>query len=331
VKELRSVRIVVASPSDVHAERELLQGVLEEVNRNIAADRGLRLELSRWETDAYPGFHVDGPQGLIDTILKIDDCDVLIGVFWKRFGTPVKDAKSGTEHEFNRAYEAWKTNGRPQIMVYFNQQPLFPATEDEANQLSRVLAFRSALPREGLWWPYKGKPSFEKLVRNHLAAFIRQNLAFIQQPEKEQSGTQLYERKTEERSLPTSEEKRRSDGLPASASSPRAAGSGGTANTLGVGRFVMNKIAKLRKAGFVENPIRELWFNRGRRMAFTHEALRDMGPSWLDRYLAEKVPPQDFVFHMSRVPSDLQTCQDILKEIHLPNLRANVRLVTFAG
>ena len=114
---VRIVRVVVASPSDVLAERDSLPAVLEELNNGIARDRGLRLELARWETDAYPGFHPNGPQGLIDPLLCIEDCDLLIGLFWKRFGTPVTDAQSGTEHEFRRAYNAWKQNRRPQIMV----------------------------------------------------------------------------------------------------------------------------------------------------------------------------------------------------------------------
>jgi hypothetical protein len=167
------LRIVVASPGDVQAERNTLPAVVDELNNGIALDHGLRSELSRWETDAYPGFHPEGPQGLIDPILHIEDCDILIGIFWKRFGTPVKDAKSGTEHEFQRAYEAWKRQCRPQIMVYFNQRPYAPKTKEEATQWGQVLDFQQNFPKDGLWWPYKGKSQFEKLVRNHLTQFIR--------------------------------------------------------------------------------------------------------------------------------------------------------------
>jgi hypothetical protein len=78
------------------------------------------------ETDTYPGFHLDGPQGLIDPILRINDCDLLIGIFWKRFGTPTADGTTGTEHEFNLALQSWKEKGRPQIMFYFNQRPYAP-------------------------------------------------------------------------------------------------------------------------------------------------------------------------------------------------------------
>jgi hypothetical protein len=92
--QTRVLKIVVASPSDVRGERDSLDEVIAELNRGIAADRGLRMELGRWETDAYPGFHLEGPQGLIDPILKIEDCDILVGIFWTRFGrarSPVSD------------------------------------------------------------------------------------------------------------------------------------------------------------------------------------------------------------------------------------------------
>ena len=101
------LRIVVASPSDVQAEREALPGVVDELNHSTASERGLQLTITRWEDDAYAAFHPQGPQGLIDAILCIEDCDIFIGIFWRRFGTLVHDAKSGTAHEFQRAYEAW--------------------------------------------------------------------------------------------------------------------------------------------------------------------------------------------------------------------------------
>jgi internalin A len=101
----RILRVVVASPSDVQSERNELPSVIEEVNRLVASDRGLHLESFRWETDTYPGFHPEGPQGLIDRIMKVTDCDLLIGIFWKGFGTPTSDGKTGTEHEFSLAYE----------------------------------------------------------------------------------------------------------------------------------------------------------------------------------------------------------------------------------
>lgn len=171
--QTRILRIVVASPSDVQPERDVLPSIIEEVNRGVANDRGLHLVLSRWETDTHPGFHAEGPQGLIDPILKVTDCDLLIGIFWKRFGTPTANGKTGTEHEFGLAYEAWQEKKSPQIFVYFNQKAYTPKSKAETEQWGQVLEFKDKFPKEGLWWSYKGKPQFEKLVRAHLTNYIR--------------------------------------------------------------------------------------------------------------------------------------------------------------
>lgn len=121
------------------------------MNRNTAEDLGLVLKAVRWEADSYPGFHVDGPQGLIDPILKIEDCDILICIFWKRFGTPTKkDSKTGTEHEFDKAYEAWKQNNRPHIMLYFNQKAYSPKGPEDSEQHLAVLNFKKNIPKEAL-------------------------------------------------------------------------------------------------------------------------------------------------------------------------------------
>jgi hypothetical protein len=173
LRQAKILRVVVVSPGDVQGERDALDGIAAEINRGVAADRGVRLELARWETDAYPGFHLEGPQGLIDPILRIADSDVVIGIFWKRFGTPTLDAGSGTEHEIRIAYEAWKRSAVPQIMVYFNERPAAPRSSAEAGQWARVLRFKETFAKEGLWWTYKGRTQFEKLVRNHLSRFVR--------------------------------------------------------------------------------------------------------------------------------------------------------------
>ncbi|MGE0827595.1 MAG: DUF4062 domain-containing protein [Candidatus Binatia bacterium] len=178
-EKVETLRVVVASPSDVKPERDALKNIIEDVNHDIALDRKVRLEISRWEDDAYAGFHVAGPQGLIDAILRIPECDIFLGIFWKRFGTPTTEGTTGTEHEFQLAYETWKQTRRPQIMVYFNQKAATPKTPEEADQWKQVLQFQQQFPKDGLWWPYRGKAQFEKLVRRHITNWLRQRASVL--------------------------------------------------------------------------------------------------------------------------------------------------------
>ncbi len=99
-------------------------------------------------------------------------------------------------------------------------------------------------------------------------------------------------------------------------------------------RFFMVNLEKLLNAGFLEIPSREMWYSRERRMAFSHQAIREMDPRWLERHLAEKVDEggsDDFVFHFVSPPKDIQNCNEILKEIGLSKLHANIRLAHFVG
>lgn len=168
------LRIVVASPGDVQKERDYLPQVLEELNKGVASELRLKLELWRWETDAYPGFHAGGPQGQIDDSMRVENADVVIGIFWRRFGTPTGEAKSGTEHELTRAYAAWKSHGHPHIMLYFSKRPYSPNDLRDLDQWRAVFRFRNRFANAGLWWTYSGPAEFRALVTRHLDRLLRE-------------------------------------------------------------------------------------------------------------------------------------------------------------
>jgi len=171
-RSARVIRVVAVSPGDVMAEREALQEVVDELNRGIATSRGCRLSLWRWETDAAPGLHMKGPSGLIDDMMKIKDADIVIAIFWKRFGTPTMEAESGTEHELRHAWAAWKEHERPEVMVYFCDRDHTPRTDEELEQWRRVLDFQTRMPPEQLVWRYGEVADFERRVREHLTTRV---------------------------------------------------------------------------------------------------------------------------------------------------------------
>ncbi len=61
----RVVRVVVASPGDVAAERKHAVEVIASLNRGMAKDRNVVIEPWLWEVEVRPGFHPEGPLGSI--------------------------------------------------------------------------------------------------------------------------------------------------------------------------------------------------------------------------------------------------------------------------
>jgi bifunctional DNA-binding transcriptional regulator/antitoxin component of YhaV-PrlF toxin-antitoxin module len=175
-QKITALRIVLASPSDVKRERQEFAKITEQVNNDTARPAGFHLELWRWETDSRPGFNPMGPQGLIDQVLKIEQCDLFVGIFWNRIGSKTKFGKTGTEHEFEAAYKAWKRKGSHEILFYFSEKPSNLVAAELA-QRRRVWAFRDSFPEEGLYWTYKGYAEFVKYASDHLREFVHQYAA----------------------------------------------------------------------------------------------------------------------------------------------------------
>lgn len=164
--------VLISSPSDVSHERKVVSDVVKEINETHGRPLGYQLNLWKYEEQAYPS--ANKPQDLINEI--IEPYQIFIGIMWKRFGTPTSVANSGTEEEFNMAYEAWKSKQVKEIMFYFCQNPYNLTNSDEINQLQKVLEFKKKLADTTFIWEYQNKKDFEKKIRKHLCTFMNRKV-----------------------------------------------------------------------------------------------------------------------------------------------------------
>jgi hypothetical protein len=164
--------VFVASPSDVSPERARLEEVVAELNLSWSRSLGIRLDLLRWETHAYPGFGVDAQEVINRQIPS--DYDIFIGIMWHRFGTPTGRADSGSEEEFLRAKVRWDTDPSTlDLMIYFKNAPVAPS-EMDGSQLSKIAVFRKTLGEEGgLYWVFQSTDDFASLLRLHLTRVVQ--------------------------------------------------------------------------------------------------------------------------------------------------------------
>jgi len=143
------LKLTLCGPSDVKKEFTIAREVIDEWNIRNGEVKGFWIKYQHWSTDAYPDLN-DRPQGVINRQL-IDGSDLLLAIFWSRFGTPTGAANSGTEEEIRRGIQ----NGK-KVMVYFsNLEPLPP--EADAGQIHRLCQFRQELFRQGLCWTFNSR------------------------------------------------------------------------------------------------------------------------------------------------------------------------------
>lgn len=132
---MKQVRVFIASPSDVQKERIMLEALVKEINEVSMPCFGVYFVVVKCE-NAYP--EMGRPQQIINTQLKVESCDIFIGILWSRFGsgTGAKRIESGTEEEFSIAYNQWKRRQTPQIMIYRCYKKCFNKSRYSTNSKS---------------------------------------------------------------------------------------------------------------------------------------------------------------------------------------------------
>ena len=153
-------RVFLATPSDIAEEIPVVGEVLNEWNLQHGQELQARVELVNWRTHTRPATG-KRPQALINK-QAFDSCDLVVAIFWSRFGTPTGRAASGTEEEIQRAIKQKKP-----VLVYFSARPM---PGEKPIEHSRIEKFKRQFGQRALYWVYSDIDSFEKELRNHLAA-----------------------------------------------------------------------------------------------------------------------------------------------------------------
>ena len=166
-KSITLLRIFVAGPSDVDEERAIVGEAVGELNVGLVDSLGIQLSLVEERTDVPPDMGSDA-QDVINRAIADDDYDIFVGIMWTRIGTPTPRSGSGTEEEFERAYDRWQESPDSlKVMFYFKDAQL-PPSKIDPEQLGAVSAFRKRLGEKGLYKMYKNSEEFAKLLRIHL-------------------------------------------------------------------------------------------------------------------------------------------------------------------
>lgn len=159
--------VIIASPGDVTEYRSLARDVLHEWNYIHSSPTNVVLMPVGWETHSSPELG-STPQELINERV-LEDCDLLIGIFWTRLGTPTGRAASGTVEEIQRHVEA----GKP-AMIYFCEAPAALQTVDQI-QYNALVEFRSWCATQGLIEPFLNQTEFVAKFRRQLQIALQKN------------------------------------------------------------------------------------------------------------------------------------------------------------
>lgn len=185
-KNLLQYDILISCTSEVSTEIGIIKSCIDRFNRSIGSDKGILLNPMHWSTDSYPESG-GKPQELLNKQFVLE-CDLAIGVFWTKFGTPTENYGSGTEEEIE---ELLKMN--KQVFLYFSDVPIQPSQFDQ-NQYGKVSDFRKKYQGRGIYSTYSKHEEFENNLISHLSQhFLRvsKDSESVVKPENESSALSI--------------------------------------------------------------------------------------------------------------------------------------------
>lgn len=178
--------VMIASPIDVASERGMVRDAVYEWNAVHSKIKQIVLLPIGWESHSSPEMG-SAPQEIINKQV-LDKCDLLVGIFWTRLGTPTQDYSSGTVEEIEKHI----SSGKP-AMLYFSSQPVTPDSVDSI-QYAELKKFKNSCKTRGLYQDYDSHSDFKDKFYRHLQIKVNEHEMFSL--ETVQASLEIYESKT---------------------------------------------------------------------------------------------------------------------------------------
>lgn len=158
---------MIASPGDVAEERNIAREVIHDWNDINSQRSKVMLASVGWDSHSSPELGARPQQLINERVLK--DCDLLVGIFWTRLGTPTGKAQSGTVEEI----EEHVASGKP-AMIYFSSKPV-SLESVEIEQYRQVKAIRESWQKRGLIETFDDAHEFRQKLAKQLQLCLNSN------------------------------------------------------------------------------------------------------------------------------------------------------------
>lgn len=193
---MKLLQLFLSSPGDCRDERDAVHEVVRKINADFESV-GVQIKIVAWDSGyGVPLEAMASPQASVNSYLPTpEDCEIFIGIFKTRFGSPILDTTlrkengemfhSGTEYEFDRAWRARRRGAYyPEIFIYRECSNIKACLSDEEKQqLERLESFFSSPPfKEKATWigsvnSFEGTSEFVLKITSQLRIIVGEYVA----------------------------------------------------------------------------------------------------------------------------------------------------------
>lgn len=162
--DIKVYDLLISCPSDVSVYLNILEKEISNFNNFFGRFNNIILRTRHWSQNVYSEFG-NSPQELVNEQI-VDSSDLILGIFWTRFGTPTKNYGSGTEEEIERMLAMGK-----QVFLYFLDKPVSPS-EINQKQYRKIQLFIEKYKSEGILFCVPDETTLINKFRENLELYF---------------------------------------------------------------------------------------------------------------------------------------------------------------
>lgn len=168
-KNVTVYKVLISCPSDVAEFVPGIEHAIYRFNRIYGLPRDIMLLPVYYADSSYSALG-DHPQSILNKQI-VDDADLAICVFWKRFGSPTKHHDSGTHEEICYMLDRGK-----QVFLYFLKIPFWPDI-DGMEQYQKLLSFKQSIEMSSLPTEVESDEQLYNKIYDQLGVYFNQQSA----------------------------------------------------------------------------------------------------------------------------------------------------------
>lgn len=167
-RSIETYSMLISCPSDVLDFLPQIEEAVDSFNRGFGESHSVQINTKHWTKNSFT-YLEKGMSGQ-DVINQqiVEKSDMMVAVFWTRFGTPTEKYGSGTEEEINRMLDSQKP-----VFLFFLDKPISPSKID-IEQLSRIRKFTDKLSTQkyGLYFSIDNESLLAIRLRDQLEMYF---------------------------------------------------------------------------------------------------------------------------------------------------------------
>ena len=159
--------LLISCPGDVEEFVDDIENAVDRFNRLFGGSHHMRVDTKYWKRDSYPQMG-DKPQNILNRQFA-NNCDMVVAVFWTKFGTPTDRYGSGTEEEIENMISS-----RKQVFLYFLEKECHPSAYSSSYE--NVRKFKERCRQRGVYQEVSDEKELSEKFYDHLTQYFLENL-----------------------------------------------------------------------------------------------------------------------------------------------------------